>query len=357
MSMVTDRVVLSSIDDNRLNSSFNKGIIPLLPNSKSKSKSNSLSRTNSKLTSSRSDLRTHSDLRSSLNANSFKLFEGGDHDTDVDEASSQKFPQDYDDDGVSAYASKLKFKLKMAIRKLNQQNKLPHSPTKFSPSLSNSSTKLYNKSKSAINYKSLSQRKVSKPFSFKNSVNINLTKQNANKILSKSPLKHSFNLNSFIMDKQSKKPMNQAHLKLFTIKKDSPFYNNQKLPLTVNQASNTYTNMQDSVGDGHGNNGASNQLSVNSLYDMQSKNVSDTSLPPINKILKTPLKLTSVNGGSSSHPNSNAQNNEDNDLTIDDVTIDESNKKCNSSPLKHFATPNSFSVAKSLLQLGSGYYN
>lgn len=326
--MVTDRVVLSSLDGNILNSKFN-GILPLMP----KSKLSSFTRSHSDLGGlSHSDLRAKakSDWKTSSGSktNSFNIFN-----TEDDNDGGK-------DDGIDAYASKLKFKLKMAIRKLNHQNKLPTSPIKFSPSLSNSSTKLHHKTKSAINYKSLSQKKITKPLSFKNSVNVNLTKQYLNKKTpSTSSLKNSINLNDFIKSKQSKLSVDQSHLKLFSIKKESPFYNNQKLPLISDQGNGG--NRSNSLG-------ATNSLAINSIYDSGNP---ENSLPSINKILKTPLKLTSVSTIADS------QNNDDNDQTIDDETIDESNKKCTSSPLKHFATPNSFSVAKSLLQLGSGYYN
>lgn len=87
-------------------------------------------------------------------------------------------------------------------------------------------------------------------------------------------------------------------------------------------------------------------------------------LPPVHKILRTPIKAASrallQMGNAHNHGVSNS------DETIDE-TVDESlsgdplRKKSDilgSSPLRHnsFGTPNSFSVAKSLLQLGLGLY-
>lgn len=118
--------------------------------------------------------------------------------------------------------------------------------------------------------------------------------------------------------------------------------------------------------------------------------LSSMSLPSIHKILKTPMKNSSTRtlvnsyladpdkNGTSSNQNRSSSNNvlEDQNQTIvlnTDETIEEDEdsfkqtkgeKKAqeilSSSPLKSscaFGTPNSFSVAKSLLQLGSGFYH
>lgn len=115
------------------------------------------------------------------------------------------------------------------------------------------------------------------------------------------------------------------------------------------------------------------------------------SLPPINKILKTPMKSSlstrnlvnsylqsqnqSLDLKSLKHEDAN-QTILNTDETIDDdddgplrestinsikVSKKDSNNLLSSSPIRNslnaFGTPNSFSVAKSLLQLGSGFYN
>lgn len=128
----------------------------------------------------------------------------------------------------------------------------------------------------------------------------------------------------------------------------------------------------------------SNPLSFNSM-----------ALPPINKILKTPMKNSSSTRNlvasylqeqktqTQSLNQAEAKLDDNNNQTIlyTDETIDEDEdgplreSTCNSikvtkknpanllssSPIRNphnsFATPNSFSVAKSLLQLGSGWYN
>lgn len=186
---------------------------------------------------------------------------------------------------IDIYANKLKFKLKDAYYKLNKDVNVN------SLNSLNSSTKLIITPLSSKNLKIL------------HSKNLNRMKRLP---LKSSPLKsknfsNSININ---LGKISK-PKN---LKLFSIKKDSQFYNNslnsvsKNLPLIP---TNSFTT-------------SFNSTSFNSF----NSNVNNTSLkeelPPINKILKTPLKLSK-------------------------------------SPLKDF-TPNSLNVAKSLLQLGSGYY-
>lgn len=91
-------------------------------------------------------------------------------------------------------------------------------------------------------------------------------------------------------------------------------------------------------------------------------------LPPVHKILKTPIKTTTRNlvllyGHGGSLSNFQIAKNDNSDETIDDAADETSTdvrKKdmLGSSPTRFatFSTPNSFSVAKSLLQLGLGYY-
>ncbi|GEQ71935.1 hypothetical protein JCM33374_g5621 [Metschnikowia sp. JCM 33374] len=95
-------------------------------------------------------------------------------------------------------------------------------------------------------------------------------------------------------------------------------------------------------------------------------------LPPVHKILRTPIKAASRAlshlGHSTGNTTFNATGNstttnsdETIDETMDETTNDPLKKKSDilgSSPIRHgsFGTPNRFSVAKSLLQLGSGFY-
>lgn len=88
-------------------------------------------------------------------------------------------------------------------------------------------------------------------------------------------------------------------------------------------------------------------------------------LPPVHKILKTPIKTTTrtlMYNSMTSNLNSNGNSNSDEtiDETADDTQVDLRKRDdiLGSSPLRcnSFGTPNSFSVAKSLLQLGLGYY-
>lgn len=152
----------------------------------------------------------------------------------------------------------------------------------------------------------VSKSKVPAPRTFVNAANRNLKKQET---ATKLPL-----LNTIASRK------NTSNLRLFHIKPLSSFHNAYPQPLPL-----------------------SNLIQR---------------LPSVHKILKTPIKATSriilQNGA-----NSNS------DETIDE-TIDESYADVNkgkedvlgSSPLRHnsMGTPSSFSVAKSLLQLGLGYY-
>lgn len=76
-------------------------------------------------------------------------------------------------------------------------------------------------------------------------------------------------------------------------------------------------------------------------------------LPPVHKILKTPIRAANRMAGATSNS----------DETIDETTDEPADLRKKDdmlglSPLRYssFGTPNSFSVAKSLLQLGLGYY-
>ncbi|WEJ95920.1 hypothetical protein PSN45_003451 [Yamadazyma tenuis] len=335
--MVTDRIALSSIDSNSLSLRGNTSkSIPLIPAKKSRS-----------FTTSFSNSRSNSFTTSSLNL--------------LSSTSSVRKPSADSSSDVDIYASKLKFKLKLAVFKLNQQQGSRTKSGSFTfynseylvKSPSNSSTKLISTSKaihqlspsiklsrflktSNINTKHLVSKSVSFPVkkTFENSININLTQKSLNSLI----LSKSFNNNN----------NNSNNLKLFSIKKDSPFYSNCKIPLTLSEQKAIFSGSKISLPLATRFSEPSSALaSSNSLLSFK-----QDPLPSINKILKTPLKLTSHTSTLTSAYN------DDNDQTIDDQSFDDSLKKNNSSsPLRHFATPNSFSVAKSLLQLGSGVYN
>lgn len=83
----------------------------------------------------------------------------------------------------------------------------------------------------------------------------------------------------------------------------------------------------------------------------QPKGLLRSPLPSINKILKTPLKNSSRRFVERIHAD---------DTTIDEDDENQTRVQYSSSPVRDnytLGTPNSFSVARSLLQLGSGYYN
>ncbi|GBL48900.1 hypothetical_protein [Candidozyma auris] len=150
--------------------------------------------------------------------------------------------------------------------------------------------------------------------------------------------------------KPAKLSASSSSLRLYHIKPTSSFHNAypQQLPLNVSSC------------------GSSSQR-----------------LPPVHKILKTPIKTTTrnlvsqfynnTNNGHSgtgslssfhfartSHTEPTQPSDETIDDSVDDTGIDSRRKvdPIGSSPSRFgtFSTPNSFSVAKSLLQLGSGYY-
>lgn len=90
-------------------------------------------------------------------------------------------------------------------------------------------------------------------------------------------------------------------------------------------------------------------------------------LPPINRILKTPIKTASSTralvhaynaNGSAKPTNTDETIDELQDDTLLELKVRRKDILLSSLPIKDgsFGTPNSFSVAKSLLQLGLGYY-
>ncbi|ODV69469.1 hypothetical protein HYPBUDRAFT_8844 [Hyphopichia burtonii NRRL Y-1933] len=219
-------------------------------------------------------------------------------------------------------ATKLKLKLQLALYKVQQQinKKISYNETTRPISKFNSYTKYIKPNESnhstptSFNMSQVSSATPPSPTHYQSSININLQTKTNSSIASCNNhrnLKLKPSLSSIAKQKNQ--------LKLFQIKKNSSFYNeNNQLPLS--------------------------NPSIKTFHHQ-------TNLPSINKILKTPIK--------------SSRNLVNNDETIDE-TIDESSLAINvkkrdiltSSPLKehNFGTPNSFSVAKSLLQLGSGYY-
>lgn len=195
-------------------------------------------------------------------------------------------------DSIDIYANKLKFKLKLALCELNQhQNPKPSAIKSFSiNSPTSSSTKIMRRKLSPLKKNNIRNKLNSKKL-FSSSANINLTK--------KTPLQSTRNTNN--INNTNNTNNTNSNLKLFSIKKNSPFYNSvSNVPLV--------------------------DRSINGRNGNNATRFNSETLPPINKILQTPLKLTN------------------------------SEKNIDKSPI-NLTTPNSFSVAKSLLQLGSGYYN
>lgn len=112
-------------------------------------------------------------------------------------------------------------------------------------------------------------------------------------------------------------------LRLFAIKSSSSHYNPQQLAPLV----------------------------PSTLTVPQAKGLLRSPLPSINKILKTPLKNSSRRFVERPHAD---------ETTIDEDDENQTRVQYSSSPVRDnytLGTPNSFSVARSLLQLGSGYYN
>lgn len=262
-------------------------------------------------------------------------------------------------------ATKLKLKLQLAFYKVQQQYNnsvnsrkiFPAIPstTKLSSSLSSSSAAKVSPNISASSTPSFTMNNSnlitvitppSPTANYQSSININL-QTNLKSAAPTRKVKPS--LSSIALNK--KNTTNNQKLKLFQIKKTSSFYNvshnnlmtsGSKLPLIESDLVKLSRPIFNST------NGASTRP-----------------LPPINKILKTPIKTASSTRNLINSFNHATVTNTDEtiDESMDDTSlalaVKSKDNLLTSSPLKEnnsFGTPNSFSVAKSLLQLGSGYY-
>lgn len=158
----------------------------------------------------------------------------------------------------------------------------------------------------------VSKAKAPKPRTFHKSANVNLQKPK----VGKSPLL------STVAAQKTGASKSSSQLRLYHIKQLSSFHNMFPHRYPLSSASNR--------------------------------------LPPVHKILKTPIKTTTRTLMYHSINNSNSNSDETIDETADDTNVDLKRKDniLDSSPTRcnSFGTPNSFSVAKSLLQLGLGYY-
>lgn len=218
-------------------------------------------------------------------------------------------------------ATKLKLRLQLAFYKLKAQKDSLH--VRQTPEITVSPT--VNESES-------------EPRTFLSAANVNLQKPRT---------VSGPSLNTVASNKVSKKKPSKTALRLYHIKPTSSFHNAypQQLPLSATSCSGSQR------------------------------------LPPVHKILKTPIKTTTRNlvqllyGNNNGHMGvgslsnfhlsktthgENANSDETIDDSVDDTCTDirKKNDILGSSPSRFgtFSTPNSFSVAKSLLQLGLGYY-
>ncbi|KAL7665560.1 Uncharacterized protein ABC855_g1153 [[Candida] zeylanoides] len=162
---------------------------------------------------------------------------------------------------------------------------------------------------------------------------------------------------------------NSQKLKLYGIRKESRFSTTHKkhMPLVPLRG------LQQSFNASHKPTISLNPPQLSFKHNSVSMASRSRSLPSINKILKTPLKASSRDFDNSYFPstksykpyilNTDETIDEDDDGPIKESTCNSirMGKDILSSSPTHganaFGTPNSFSVAKSLLQLGSGFYN
>lgn len=217
-------------------------------------------------------------------------------------------------------------------------------------------------------------------------------------------------LSAIAYDKNVSNFKNTQNLRLFSVKKGSQYHHDvSKVPLIPNDVTKNKTHAVRANSEIIPRTTVTSDGSMVRLpkplmckVNMESSNLrslsnpvtlKSMSLPPINKILKTPMKNSSstrnlVNAYLQNQNQNQSQvlthcKHEDANQTIlnTDETIDEDDdgplreSTCNSikvskkdnnnilssSPIRNsqntFGTPNSFSVAKSLLQLGSGFYS
>lgn len=257
-------------------------------------------------------------------------------------------------------ATKLKLKLQLAFYKVQQQYNNSVNSRKIFPAIPSttklSSTARVSPNSSASSTPSFTMNNSnlitvitppSPTANYQSSININL-QTNLKSAAPTRKVKPS--LSSIALNK--KNTSNNQKLKLFQIKKTSSFYNvSHNNPMTS---------------------GSRLPLIESDLVKLSKPNLNSTngastrSLPPINKILKTPIKTASSTRNlihSYNHATVVTNTDETIDESMDDTSlafaVKSKDNLLTSSPLKDnnsFGTPNSFSVAKSLLQLGSGYY-
>lgn len=142
--------------------------------------------------------------------------------------------------------------------------------------------------------------------------------------------------------------LRKANLRLYHIKKLSAFHNAYPAALSLQAHANTQGQPPAHIAAL----APTSNLAQQHPYGPPPPLLLSQRLPPVHKILKTPIKAANRLLAA-----------ENSDETIDESTednIDLLRKRediLGSSPLRHsFGTPNSFLVAKSLLQLGLGFY-
>lgn len=275
---------------------------------------------------------------------------------------------------ASLAATKLKLKLQLALYKLQKKGTLP---TK-APQVFISSSINIDLQRAAI---SLEQAKSTHNnggnASTTNTTNFISTNTGMNNTSGVTKRKKP-SLTATAYDRNLLLFKNTQKLRLYSIKKDSKFYadRNGAVPLTPNheiKLPKPINVTTDATTDAAIPTNA--QLNANSISNNHLSHSKSRQLPSINKILKTPMKSSSRNLVNPYLPTNNKKwkNNLNTDETIDEdddgplkestcTSIRVGNKELlSSSPIRansnSFGTPNSFSVAKSLLQLGSGFYS
>ncbi|KAI5961235.1 uncharacterized protein KGF55_004160 [Candida pseudojiufengensis] len=382
MSIISNRVALSTIRDNQLNSS--KSTTP--------NKNNLFKQ------------RRYPDiLTKSFSIEKSGTYYGSDY-RDVDETkatksvsfndygyeSTEKSPtlhSNSSNDVAGLAATKLKLKLQLALYKLKQNKKKVNnkksisSKTILSPINSKKSTPNSSPNIESIYHQSILSSLPTPPEQpkyYTKSINVNLQYKNKPEVSATSLSK--------VANNKFKKQNGQQKLKLFQIKKDSIYYsdNTKKLPLIRKKQQIEPSFKMDSF-----INNFIYQPSLTTLPSISNQKInSELQLPPINKILKTPIKQANLSFTNASRIPTTVDDTIDDDQdmtllqnstyqnsTLHDTTKDNDETKLQeeeeedsedsddedkiektvltSSPFNnHLGTPNSFSVAKSLLQLG-----
>ncbi|CAH2355953.1 hypothetical protein CLIB1423_40S00188 [[Candida] railenensis] len=265
---------------------------------------------------------------------------------------------------ASLAATKLKLKLQLAIYKLQKKGLVGG---KLASNKNNKISKSYIAASINLNLKSLtsaSNSHITKP---SNTFGSSSNKNNTNLTSLPTLKKKKPSLSATAYDKNLLLFRNSQKLKLYSIKKDSKFYADKKdIPLEPRTV--------DSRTEQHQFASTSSPATTFATFPPSVKTKMVRSLPPINKILKTPLKATTRNLVNPYLPHDKRYklpyNNTDETIDEDDdgpikestsnsIKVAGKDNLLSSSPIQanSFGTPNSFSVAKSLLQLGSGFYN